>query len=258
MSEVIKKIDLSVIIPCYNESNVIFETFEDTFNSLIGNRRIGKFEIIFVDDGSTDSTFKKLQDIQSVFAYRHFTKLIHRDYNRGKGYSVREGILAASYKNICFMDADNSAPIGNIFSVIHEIIEYNEKDEQYFLIGDRCNQIDDRSNVFRRFMSHVSKFYVCHKFYLDYGTDTQCGFKIFDNRTGKMFTDTQTIFDFAFDVEYIMIAFENMIEPKSFSVVWNDFTNSKSSVKPVRSTFRFLDDCNQIIQNVRNDKYLVI
>tara|TARA_Y100000590_G_scaffold445974_1_gene578824 strand:- start:272 stop:958 length:687 start_codon:yes stop_codon:yes gene_type:complete len=89
---------LSIIIPVYNEEKTIITILEkikqNTSNSF-------KYEIIVIDDGSTDQSRKLLENNKHLF-----NKLLTNDYNRGKGFSVKKGLLNASGTHIIFQDAD--------------------------------------------------------------------------------------------------------------------------------------------------------
>ena len=108
---------LSVIIPVYNESSRI-----NRLKKVIDycEKHISDFEIIIVDDGSTDNTLEQINKMSEKI------KIVHYDKNKGKGYAVRTGIKKSSRDNVLFMDIDlstslkekNFADCANSLSVI--------------------------------------------------------------------------------------------------------------------------------------------
>tara|TARA_B100001175_G_C19484268_1_gene628850 strand:- start:55 stop:741 length:687 start_codon:yes stop_codon:yes gene_type:complete len=116
---------LSIIIPVFNEEKTIIQILKKiTKNS---TDKV-KYEIIVIDDGSTDQTKKLLEDNKNLY-----NKLLVNDYNKGKGYSVKRGIESSSGSHIIFQDAD---------------LEYNpadyEKFEKIFLEFDADGIIGSR------------------------------------------------------------------------------------------------------------------
>ncbi len=94
--------ELSIIIPAYNEENRIKPFLA---RLLEFSKKLKSYELIFVNDGSRDNTLKIINDISK--RYKRL-KIISYGTNRGKGYAVRKGILAAGGKKIIFIDADGS------------------------------------------------------------------------------------------------------------------------------------------------------
>src|SRR5579883_3429911 len=102
-------IDLSVVIPAFNEESRILPTLESVHAFL--TRNFPAFEIIVVNDGSQDST----SQVVTEFAKHHdHVRLIAYEVNKGKGYAVRVGVLAASGKLVLMNDADGSSPIQEV------------------------------------------------------------------------------------------------------------------------------------------------
>ena len=89
---------LSIIVPAYNEEKTIIKILEKIRNN---SSDVFKYEVIVIDDGSTDQTVKILKDNKQLY-----DKLLTNESNKGKGYSVKKGILNASGKYIIFQDAD--------------------------------------------------------------------------------------------------------------------------------------------------------
>jgi len=104
---------LSVIIPAYNEELSITDIVEKLFQTL--NQTDFQFEVIVVDDGSTDNTRTLAKTTQA--------RIITHDQNRGYGSSLKSGILASKYNTIAIIDADGTYPCKNLpkmVTLLHE------------------------------------------------------------------------------------------------------------------------------------------
>src|SRR6266542_186953 len=110
---------LSIVIPAYNEGRRIGKTLSETFGCL--DRLDFESEVLVVDDGSTDGTVNKVMESMEMAKGR--LRLIRNPGNRGKGYSVRNGMLQAQGEIILFYDADMAVPTTEIAKVIQPISE---------------------------------------------------------------------------------------------------------------------------------------
>ena len=107
---------LSIVIPAYNESARIEATLARVLECV--ETRHWDAEILVVDDGSTDNTAAIIQQWMARHPQLH---LVKNPGNRGKGYSVRNGLLQAAGEIVMFTDADLSAPIEEATSLIEAI-----------------------------------------------------------------------------------------------------------------------------------------
>ena len=101
--------EISIIIPAYNEYHRLPPTLLDIINYFERNQR--QYQVIVVDDGSTDQTSELVEKFTQV---RSQVKLLRILRNQGKGNAVREGVLASSAPRILFADADGSTPIQEV------------------------------------------------------------------------------------------------------------------------------------------------
>lgn len=204
------KPSVSIILPAYNEEKRIRNTILKLRNFLKVKKLV--YEIIVVDDGSTDNTLNVLKDIlTSDIRIITITK-------SGKGAAVKEGMLSANYEYVFFMDADLSTDAEEIIKFIN--IFKKDKDIE-ILIGSRYlpdNSIVDqppfRSIVGKTFSTVKSKL-LGIDFY-----DSQCGFKAFKIETARKIFSKSVIKGFSFDVELLYIASLNNIKVKEVGVDW--------------------------------------
>ena len=122
MKTKLKQHNFSVVIPCYNESLAVSKTAKEIFSTLTTwqdneDVQLG-FELIFVNDGSTDNTSEKLISLEHDYEN---LKVIDSKVNCGYGASLKKGILAAKYDSIVITDADGTYPNGRIPEFIKEL-----------------------------------------------------------------------------------------------------------------------------------------
>ncbi|MBI2109887.1 glycosyltransferase family 2 protein [Candidatus Woesearchaeota archaeon] len=189
------KPNISVVIPAYNEEKNIKKTLDETSKFL--EKEFPNYEIIVVNDGSTDLTRNIIEDYPNKKVI-----LINNDKNRGKGYSVKQGVLKAKGKKIIFMDADLAYPPSNIKT----LVDANKSAK--VSIGSRSVPgaiVEVRPPLHRRIMAKVFLKLCALLMGLNYA-DTQCGIKCFDREVAKKIFQKQRIFGWGFDVELLFLA----------------------------------------------------
>lgn len=207
------KVDLSIIIPAYNEAKRIGPTLKTILAYL--NKKPWKTEIIVVDDGSKDKTAEVVKRYRGV--------RIIRQKNTGKGGAVRHGMLAANGKWRLFCDSDLSTPID-------ELETFWPLRKQYaVLIASRSlpeSNLVVPQPFLRRFLG--KGFSVITQMLVVPGVnDTQCGFKMFSERATKAIFPRQRETGWAFDVELLHIAQKKGFKIKEVPVRWIDSSESK-------------------------------
>lgn len=202
-----KNLEISIIIPAYNESLRI----ETTLRSIPF-----EYEVIVVDDGSKDETISMVERFPHV-------KLLKNEANRGKGYSVKRGMLEARGEYRLFMDADHSVKIDNLPRFIEEI----EKGAD-IVIGSielPGAQIQDDNYGYRRVLGKWSKWLIRNL--ITPGIyDTQRGFKLFTAQAVEALFPLQVTNRWGFDFEILSRAQKRGLKIKELAVEWN---NSKAS-----------------------------
>ena len=190
---------LSVVIPAYNESHHIPNTLR-AVGEYLESRKL-TCEIIVVDDGSRDDTAKIAGSLRETITG---LKVISNDNNRGKGYSVRRGVLEAAGNLILMYDADQSAPIEEL----DKLLPYFGKKAADVAIGSRAlskSQIEVHQPFYREPLGYIYNDII--QMLLFKGIeDTQCGFKLFRREAARDVFSRAMIDGFAFDVEALLIA----------------------------------------------------
>jgi len=224
---------LSIIIPAYNEEKRLPETLVKIDKYL--RKQNYNYEIIVVNDGSTDKTAEVVKNLKFKIAN---LELVDNKMNHGKGYVVRQGMLEAKGEYRLFSDADNSTSIDQIEKMWPEF-------ENRFdvVIGSRDVKgaiLDPPQPFFRRFLGNFFRLLtqiIC-------GTreilDSQCGFKCFTKRAAEDIFPKCKIDRFAFDPEILVIAKKSGYNIKEIPVLWKNDLESKVKFKSVIKMLRDL------------------
>ncbi|MBT9332425.1 glycosyltransferase family 2 protein [Acidipila sp. 4G-K13] len=237
--------EYSIVIPAYNETARIGYALEEVLRVI----RIRRWpaEVIVVDDGSTDDT----ASIVERFAADHpEVHLLQNPGNRGKGYSVRNGILHASGEIVMFTDADLSAPIEEaerLFAAIREGVDV--------AIGsrwlDRGRQTAHQP-LYRRFFgrcfNRVTRMIMRLPF-----ADTQCGFKAFQRSAAQTIFRLQQIERWGFDPEILFIALKRGYSVREIAVTWGH--DERSRISYLRDGLQMLQELVYIRWNALTGVY---
>ncbi|MDI6794276.1 MAG: glycosyltransferase family 2 protein, partial [bacterium] len=222
---------LSVVIPAFNEKRRIVPTLRKIRRYLETQGFL--YEIIVVDDGSTDGMAAAIKKEQEG---RHL-RLLKNDINRGKGYSVRKGMLAASGELILFSDADLSTPIEEVEKLLQYLA--NGRD---IAIGSRAlseSKLIVPQNWCRQTAGRTFNLLV-QTLALRGIKDTQCGFKLFTRRAARMIFSRQRFDGFGFDVEVLYLGKKLGFKIAEVPVKWLNSPGSKVHILN-DSTKMFLD-----------------
>lgn len=239
-----KKIVLSIIIPAYNEEKRIATTLLE-IESYLHNLNT-PYEIIVVNDGSTDTTSKVVKQIQA----KHETiLLIDNLNNRGKGYAVHCGMHSANGDYRLYMDADNSISIHHIDNFIEHIQQ--GADIAIASINHPDAKAIDHNHPYRRVAGLISK-YIIKNISTPNIYDTQRGFKLFTKDAAESIFPLQTIWRFGFDIELITIANIKGYKIIELPVTWD---NPTGSTVTFGSYFYTLLELGKITRNRLSKKY---
>lgn len=227
---------LSVIIPSYNGQERLKKTLPFVFDYL--SKQSYDWEVIVVSDGSKDKT---VEVTQAFAAMRAGFSVIARMENRGKGYTVREGMLKARGDFRLFTDDDNSTSIEQIEKF------WPHLDQGYDIIIGSIEiegaKIFEHAQWYRRMMGHYSKLIIRAVAGLWEIHDTQRGFKCFTAKSAQDIFSRAKIDRFAFDIEVLALAKKLGYKIKEVPVIWN---NPKETKVHLTSYFQVLKDLFKI------------
>lgn len=227
--------EISVIIPAYNEEKNIVNTLKEVVPYLSGRFKDG-WEIVVVDDGSVDSTIKLIEEFVKIDPLAvSRVRLLKNIKNSGKGSAVRKGMLAAEGKMRLFMDADNATRISEFDKMIPIL-----KSGGDFIIGSRWTkgaQIKERQPLLRRLFGKVHHIIVGAILGIK-ASDYNCGFKSFSAPAAQTLFSKQKIDGWVFDAEVLFLARKNGIKIQEIPVEWEHKSTSK--VKILRDTINSL------------------
>src|SRR5436190_4080338 len=235
----------SIIIPAYNESARLSSTLDRVLNYVSAEQ--WDAEIIVVNDGSRDNT----ADLVCQYAKENpCLRLLENPGNRGKGYSVRNGMLNASGEFLLFSDADLSAPIEEapkLFAAINAGADV--------AIGSRWLRPElqtQRQSVLRQFYGRA--FNIALRVVLGLNIkDTQCGFKAFTRAAGQRVFPQQQIERWGFDSELLYLARKSKMKIAEIPVAWAHVEGTR--ISPLRDGLRMFGEVLKIRWNAMTGKY---
>jgi dolichyl-phosphate beta-glucosyltransferase len=235
----------SIVIPAYNESARIEATLREVVDCI---RAEGwNAEVIVVNDGSTDSTARQVLDFVVTAPE---VRLLENPGNRGKGYSVRHGLLKAQGEIVMFTDADLSAPIreaDRLFAAIGEGAD--------IAIGSRwldASRQVHRQPLYRQFFGRcfnlITRMVMGLRFH-----DTQCGFKAFTRNAAQTVFQLQTIEGWGFDPEILFIGTKRGLCIVEVAVSWGH--DERTRISYLRDGFHMLREMAIIRWNALRGRY---
>jgi dolichyl-phosphate beta-glucosyltransferase len=215
-----KALQLSIVIPAYNEAPRIGATLEKLLQFL--ETQHYDFEILVVNDGSKDQT---VEIVQNFAAALPTVRLIDNGENLGKGASVKNGIFHALGEVVLFTDADLSSPAGELPKILDPIFQGDAE----VTFGSRAldrSLIGVHQSAFREFSGKVFNFFVRILTGLPF-KDTQCGFKAFRRLSVLPVFERQRIGGYGFDPEVLFIAKKKGLRLREIPVRWNHVEGTK-------------------------------
>ncbi|MEN6343881.1 MAG: dolichyl-phosphate beta-glucosyltransferase [Armatimonadia bacterium] len=210
---------LSIVIPAYNEKKRLPPSLERICDWAADQSRA--IDIVLVDDGSTDGT---LEAAEATVAGRVPLQALVNKPNRGKGFSVRRGMMEAEGDCVLFTDADLSTPIEEADRLLEAIEAGSE-----VAIGSRGmkeSQIKLHQPWWREKAGKLFGL-VTRTIALPGIRDSQCGFKCFRREAAQAIFSRQTLDGWAFDVELLVIARQLGYEIAQVPVEWVNDPNTK-------------------------------
>lgn len=244
---------LSIIIPAYNEEGSLKKGVLDEVNKYLKTVDY-KWEVLIVDDGSSDRT----PEIVSDFVKKHPGFKLRKEPHRGKGGSVISGMLAGQGNYLLFADMDQATPIGEVEKLI------NKLDEGYDIaIGSRHGR--EGAPIIRKTMAYGFSLLRLIVLRLPF-KDTQCGFKIFKKNAAKKIFSKMKIFSekkriqgssvsAGFDLELLYLARKLGYKVAEVPVTWHHKEGTK--VNPIRDSWEGFRDLIMVRINALEGKYVI-
>jgi len=245
MSKRESSVDLSLIIPAYNEELRLRPTLERLHAHL--SARSASYEIVVVDDGSRDGT---CEVVAAVAARIPQVVLVRQRPNRGKGAAVRCGMLAARGRIRVMWDADCSMPPDELPRLLAPI----EGGRADVAIGSRyaAGARTVKQPRYRVWWSRLCNKFI-QRWLVPRVLDTQCGFKAFTARAALNLFGTATIDGWAFDLEILALARRRDFAIEEVGVEWKD--DGRSRVNPLTDFWKVIREALTIRRNLAHGVY---
>jgi glycosyltransferase involved in cell wall biosynthesis len=221
MEERVERPQISIVIPAYNESARIGKALGEVLRCV--HEHAWHAEILVVNDGSTDNT---AQVVEAFAQQNPEVRLLDSPQNRGKGFSVRQGVLHAVGETVMFTDADLSAPMEEAERLFEAL-----RDGADIAIGSRWlerNRQTQKQPFYRQFFGRCFNAITRLVMGLPFA-DTQCGFKAFRRPVAQTIFQLQRIERWGFDPELLFIALKRGYTVREVPVTWGHDERSRLS-----------------------------
>ncbi|MBA3392439.1 MAG: glycosyltransferase family 2 protein [Deltaproteobacteria bacterium] len=239
-------VDLSIIVPAYNEELRLPPTL-DRLHAFLSAQPM-RYEIVVVDDGSTDGTCAVVEAAMSRIAN---LRLVRQLPNQGKGAAVRRGMLAARGQIRVMCDADCSMPPEQLPRLLAPIIACKAE----IAIGSRYAEgakTDVKQPFYRVLWSRLANT-VIQRSLVPGIRDTQCGFKAFTAEAARDLFRRAQIDGWAFDLEILALASRRGYRIDEVGVEWKD--DNRSRINPLKDMWKVMREALIIRRNLKSGVY---
>ena len=246
MSTSVPFVDLSIVVPAYNEEHRIAPTLA-RLSAFLTNQSM-RWEIVVVDDGSRDATCAV---VEAAMAHIPNLRLVRQTPNRGKGAAVRLGMREARGQIRVMSDADGSMPPEQLPRLIAPILACQVD----IAIGSRYAEgakTDVKQPLYRVLWSRLANALV-QRSLVPGVRDTQCGFKAFTAEAARALFELGRIDGWAFDLEILALARRRGFAIAEIGVEWSD--DGRSRVNPLKDMWKVIREALTIRKNLRKGVY---
>jgi glycosyltransferase involved in cell wall biosynthesis len=234
------------VVPAYNEEQRLSPTL-DRLHAFLSNQSL-RYEIIVVDDGSSDDTCGVVEQAMSRIAH---LRLVRQNPNKGKGAAVRAGMLSARGQIRVMCDADCSMPPEQLPRLLAPITNC----EASIAIGSRYAEgakTDVKQPMYRVVWSRLANK-VIQRSLVPGVRDTQCGFKAFTAEAARDLFRVARIDGWAFDLEILALARRREFAIAEVGVEWKD--DRRSRINPLKDMWKVIREAITIRRNLRRGVY---
>ena len=228
---------LSIIFPVFNEELRLKSSFNHITSFLKKKKKI-KTEIIFVDDGSQDNSYNLINRFIKNFKLNKKIKIkaLRLKRNLGKGAALKLGVKHAKHEWILTTDIDMSVSLFQFISWLNKKL-INEKFFVYF--GSRKHKKSIvKKNQFRNMLGSIMTLLILIILNIKI-KDTQCGYKLYKKKIGKLIFSKLKTFGFNHDLEIVLLLKSKNIKIKELPVKWTHKNNSSLNIfwDPIKMFF---------------------
>jgi glycosyltransferase involved in cell wall biosynthesis len=215
---------VSVLVPCFNEETAIGDTIEKLDNALV---TLGEFEIVAINDGSTDRTLARLQELDARFPR---LKVVNHDRNRGYGAALKTGMRNASSELIAIIDADGTYPIEDLPALVELAKDYD------MVVGARTG-----ADVTYSWIRKIPKFFL--RKWINWIVnmkvpDINSGMRVFRKNMAQKFVRVLPN-GFSFTITITISSLRNNYRVHFEPINYFQRTG-KSKIHPIKDTLRFM------------------
>jgi len=246
MSTSVPCVDLSIVVPAYNEEHRLPPTLA-RLSAFLSSQPL-RWEIVVVDDGSRDATCAV---VESAMATIPNLRLVRQSPNRGKGAAVRLGMLAARGQIRVMCDADGSMPATELPRLLAPLTTGAAP----IAIGSRYAEgakTDVKQPFYRVLWSRLANR-VIQRSLVPGVRDTQCGFKAFTAESARALFELGRIDGWAFDLEILALARRAGFSIAEVGVEWTD--DRRSRINPLKDMWKVVREALIIRKNLRSGVY---
>lgn len=235
---------LSIVIPAYKEAQRIHKVL-DAIASYQKDHNFS-IEVLVVLDGTPDDTLGACQKYKDKIPGLN---IVDRKENKGKGYTVKQGMLEAKGEYMLFTDADNATPVEQV----DKLLKY--KDDFDVIIGSRYikgGKLAHPQGIIRKLGGRALNLVIRMLAVRDI-KDTQCGFKLFSRIAVREIFTRMTFERFSFDIEILAIAKLHKLKIKEVGITWYD--DPHSTVSPIKDGLKMVRDAWRVRKNLLKNTY---
>jgi dolichyl-phosphate beta-glucosyltransferase len=246
MSTLVPFVDLSIIVPAYNEEHRLPPTL-DRLHAFLSAQPL-RYEIVIVDDGSKDKTCDVVEAAMTRIPH---LRLVRQLPNRGKGAAVRRGMLAARGQIRVMCDADCSMPPEQLPRLLAPLVACKAE----IAIGSRYAdgaKTDVKQPFYRVLWSRLANK-VIQRSLVPGIRDTQCGFKAFTAEAARDLFKRGKIDGWAFDLEILALARRRGFAIEEVGVEWMD--DNRSRINPLKDLWKVIREAMTIRKNLKSGVY---